>query len=240
MLDALEDYLGEGGRVMYIGGNGFYWVIACHPEKPRMIEVRKREARLARLAGAARRVLPRTTGERGGLWRNRGRAPQKLFGVGFAAEGFDRCVDYRRMPDSCDPRAAFIFEGIGDDEMIGDFGLVGGGAAGYEIDRYDLALGTPPERAAAGHEPRRALGQLPARVRGDHVQLPGPGRHATTPRCAPTWSTSRRASGGAVFSTELDRLVRLALAQQLRQQRLADHAQRARPLRLAGAAAAAG
>ncbi len=29
--------------------------------------------------------------------------------------------------------------------MIGDFGIVGGGAAGAEVDRYDLALGTPPD-----------------------------------------------------------------------------------------------
>ena len=34
------------------------------------------------------------------------------------------------------------FEGI-DDEVIGDFGLVGGGAAGLELDRADVALGTP-------------------------------------------------------------------------------------------------
>ncbi len=28
--------------------------------------------------------------------------------------------------------------------MIGDFGLIGGGAAGLELDRADYALGTPP------------------------------------------------------------------------------------------------
>jgi len=32
---------------------------------------------------------------------------------------------------------------VGDDEVIGDFGLVGGGAAGLELDRYDLEFGTP-------------------------------------------------------------------------------------------------
>ena len=31
MLDAWEDYLAPGGRVMYMGGNGFYWVICYHP-----------------------------------------------------------------------------------------------------------------------------------------------------------------------------------------------------------------
>jgi N,N-dimethylformamidase len=29
-------------------------------------------------------------------------------------------------------------------EVIGDFGLVGGGAAGLQLDRADYALGTPP------------------------------------------------------------------------------------------------
>ena len=85
-----------------------------------------------------------TTGERGGLWRYRGRAPQKLVGVGFAAQGFDRSTYFRRLPDSNDPRAAFVFDGV-EGEIIGDFGKFGGGAVGQEVDRYDLRLGTPPE-----------------------------------------------------------------------------------------------
>jgi N,N-dimethylformamidase len=47
------------------------------------------------------------------------------------------------MPGAKDPRAAWIFDGI-DDELIGDFGLSGGGAAGFELDRADVELGTPP------------------------------------------------------------------------------------------------
>lgn len=35
-----------------------------------------------------------------------------------------------------------MFEGI-DDELIGDFGILQGGAAGLEIDSVDHALGTP-------------------------------------------------------------------------------------------------
>lgn len=52
---------------------------------------------------------------------------------------------YERQPDSFDERAAFIFEGIGDEELIGDFPslVYGHGAAGFEIDRLDHALGTP-------------------------------------------------------------------------------------------------
>ena len=35
-----------------------------------------------------------------------------------------------------------MFDGI-DDEIIGDFGFSGGGAAGFELDRYDPHLGSP-------------------------------------------------------------------------------------------------
>src|SRR5688572_2530086 len=35
-----------------------------------------------------------------------------------------------------------IFEGI-EDEILGNYGLNGGGAVGYELDRADAALGTP-------------------------------------------------------------------------------------------------
>jgi N,N-dimethylformamidase len=37
-----------------------------------------------------------------------------------------------------------------DGEMIGDFGLAYGGAAGLELDRYDLNLGTPPHARILG------------------------------------------------------------------------------------------
>jgi N,N-dimethylformamidase len=145
MLDGIEDYLTVGGRLMYLGGNGFYWVTSYHPRKPHVIEVRKGEGGSRAWQARPGEYFHSTTGERGGLWRNRARAPQKLVGVGFAAQGFDHSTYYRRMPDSHDPSVEFIFEGISDDELIGDFGLSGGGAAGHELDRYDLTLGTPPD-----------------------------------------------------------------------------------------------
>ena len=73
-----------------------------------------------------------------------GTRPQKLTGVGFTSQGFDSSLPFRRLADSHDPRAAFVFEGVVDDELIGDSGLVMGGAGGYEIDRADSLLGTPP------------------------------------------------------------------------------------------------
>ena len=52
---------------------------------------------------------------------------------------------YRRQTDSFDPRAAFIFEGIGKDELIGAFPslVMNYGAGGFELDRVDYGLGTP-------------------------------------------------------------------------------------------------
>jgi N,N-dimethylformamidase len=47
------------------------------------------------------------------------------------------------LPASYEPGVAWIFEGV-DGEVIGDFGLSGGGAAGFELDRADRRLGTPP------------------------------------------------------------------------------------------------
>lgn len=143
MLNAIETYQQTGGRLMYMGGNGFYWVIAYHPENPGFIEVRKWGGTQSWKAQPGEYHLS-FTGELGGLWRNRGRAPQKIAGVGLIAQGFDVSSYYRRQPDSFDPRTAWIFEGVDGDELIGNFGLIGGGAAGLEIDIYDTDLGTPP------------------------------------------------------------------------------------------------
>ena len=41
MLDAVEVYLQNGGRLMYLGGNGFYWVTSLDPESQHTIEVRR-------------------------------------------------------------------------------------------------------------------------------------------------------------------------------------------------------
>ncbi len=61
----------------------------------------------------------------------------------MVAQGFDAGSPYRRTPASRNPRAEFIFEGV-EDEIIGDFGLMPGGVAGIEIDRFDPGRGSPP------------------------------------------------------------------------------------------------
>src|SRR5262249_630508 len=119
MLDALQAYLGQGGRLMYLGGNGFYWRTAFHAELPGVIEVRRTEGTRTWQAHPAELHLS-FTGEPGGLWRSSGRAPQGIVGVGFASEGFDANSYYLRTPESFDPRVRFIFDRIGRDERIGD------------------------------------------------------------------------------------------------------------------------
>jgi N,N-dimethylformamidase len=142
MLDAIERWLGGGGRLIYMGGNGFYWKVATHDAHLGIIEVRRGEAGTRCFEMPPGERHNQFDGEFGGLWRSNGRAPQRLVGVGFVAEGFDSCHWYERSDGSFDERAAFIFAGIGARERIGDFGVLGG-AAGLELDATDPALGTP-------------------------------------------------------------------------------------------------
>jgi len=143
MLDALENYLYDGGRFMYMGANGFYWVTTPDPED-RYIEIRRGDG-TSHWQGAPGEKHHSTTGEPGGLWRFRGRAPQRIVGTGFTAQGFDVASPFRRMPDSYDERVAFIFEGIGENELIGNHPslTLRFGAGGSELDRVDYALGSP-------------------------------------------------------------------------------------------------
>lgn len=143
MLDGLIWFLQRGGRLMYLGGNGFYWRVAFHNTLPGVLEVRRAEDGERTWIAEPGEYYMSFTGEYGGLWRRNGDAPNKLVGVGFTAQGFDTATYYRRNSDAENPRAKFVFAGV-NNEIIGDFGVGFGGAAGQEIDRYDRNLGSPP------------------------------------------------------------------------------------------------
>jgi len=199
MFDAFEAYQNGGGRHMYLGGNGFYWRIAFHPTRIGQIEIRRGDTGTRTWEGEAGENHLSFTGEPSGLWRSNGRPPQRLVGVGFDAQVFDRSSFYRRLPDSFDPQMTFAFEGIGPDERIGDFGLRLGGAAGLEIDRADRTLGSAPNIRVLATADQIGQGGLPTpeEFRTTHRGLTGD-QNARVRADIVFFETS---AGGAVFST---------------------------------------
>jgi len=199
MLDALQSFVEhDGGRIMYLGGNGFYWVTAFNPDDPRIIEVRRAHGTEAWSGEPGQQYLS-FTGEFGGLWRHRGRAPQKLVGTGFIAQGMDRSSYYRRNPDSFLPEVKWIMEGVGDDEKIGDFGLEQGGAAGLELDWYDPNLGSPAWAHVVASSEGHSRLMLEVRENGS-LTVPYMGGDLD-PNVRADIVYFKTASDGAVFST---------------------------------------
>lgn len=142
MLDAYENHVGKGGALMYLGGDGFYWVTTQFADMPHVVEVRKSEG-LRHWDACPGERYHASTGELGGIWRTRGRSANKLFGVGMGAHGWDnKAPGYQRSPRSYHEDVAWVFAGI-DEDVIGDFGLIMNGTSGDEIDRVDMRWGTP-------------------------------------------------------------------------------------------------
>ena len=194
-----NDNLARGGRLAYFGGNGFIWRCAFSEEWPGALELRRAEDGIRYRDEEPGEYWLEFTGEYGGLWRRLGMAPQALVGVGTVAVGFDRSGYYRRTPQSFDPRAAFIFEGIGKDELIGTFGIQGGGASGSEIDATDPLLGTPVHALviarSEGHSANTWL--VPDETGFHHSAMDG----IQNPRIRADMTFFETPSGGAVFST---------------------------------------
>lgn len=221
ILDAWEDYLVGGGRGMYVGGNGWYWVTAQHPTKPYLLEARRGESGDQSWKARPGEYHHSFTGERGGLWRNRARAPQKIFGSGYTAHGFSTSAPYFLLPDAQDPRVGWMFEGVRNQQKIGTAGLVGDGAVGQEFDRYDLSLGTPPQSlllgSSYGHTKYDGLvpedqystsphtnGEEHPLVRGDLVFYTTPAGGGMFAASSMTWATSLAVDG---FDNDVSRVM---------------------------------
>ena len=172
MLDALHAYLEEGGRLMYLGGNGFYWVTPMDPSgrtdrgargatAPSAWQGAPGESHHALDRRARRAVaLPRPPAA-AALRRRLHRAglrPQLAVPADARQLRPARRVHLRRHRRRRDHRRLPVARARS-------------GAAGLEIDRVDYALGTPPHTLLLAAVVR-ALRHLPARGRGDqHVQL---------------------------------------------------------------------
>lgn len=198
MLDALQGYLDGGGRLMYLGGNGFYWVTCVPPDGTHVIEVRRGVAGTRAWESEPGEEHHAFTGERGGLWRHRGRAPNALVGVGFGAQGWsDPSPGYHRTQASRDPAVSWIFDGVRRD-VIGDHGLAMNGAAGDELDRFDVGLGSPAHAvvlaSSRGHDRQYVV------AHEDLLQTTGDVTGETNEQVRADLTYFETASGGAVFS----------------------------------------
>ena len=194
IMDSIQTYLETGGRFMYMGGNGFYWRSAVSQHFPGAIEVRRGRTGTRPWASPVGEEYHQFTGEKGGQWRELGKPPQQLFGVGFIAQGYGPSY-YRVMDDTRNSRAAFILEGV-DGEIVGDFGVFGG-AAGEEIDRVDPDHGTPDHAIVLARSENHGPGMLYAideMTATQPLEIYAPMTHADV-------VFFETAGGGAVFAT---------------------------------------
>lgn len=198
MVEALQGFTDRGGRLMYLGGNGFYWVVSFNDDMPGIMECRRSEAGIRPWEPGHGQFYHGFTGEYGGLWRRNDHPPNHLCGVGMTSQGFDVSEPYVLGPDARDPRVEFIFEGI-ESDVIGDFGLAGGGAAGLEVDRADPNQGTPAHALVLGSSVRHTDIYL---MTPEDLLDPTPdwtGTQAEIIRADLTFFETT--GGGAVFST---------------------------------------
>ena len=197
MLDALQSHLDDGGSLMYLGGNGFYWVTSQDPDRPNVLEVR-RTAGIRTWEIQPGEQHHSTTAEPGGLWRWRGRGPNKLVGVGMCSQGWDsKAPPFERSLVSYEPQYEWIFDGV-DGSLIGDTGLIMNGGSGDELDRCDYSLGSPLETVVLATSRRHTdFYQLAV----EDVLMLGPGLGGA--ECEDVRSDMvllEQPSGGAVFS----------------------------------------
>lgn len=131
-FDALERWVRRGGRMLYLGGNGFQTRVSFDKERPWITENR----RIEHWGGhwptmiAERRLA--ADGDLGGYLARGGRTALDLLGVESVTMGFDESRPFGRLTDA-DPRTAFVFEGVGK-QLIGDHGRIGGAVVGQEWD----------------------------------------------------------------------------------------------------------
>lgn len=156
IFDAVEQYIGDGGRLIHLGGNAFYFVTSVFAEEPHVVEVRRGYAGTIPWQSPPGEVRHAATGEPGGLWRWRGRSAHRLLGTGTAAVSFGEGRPYVREPVSRDRAFAWIFEGA-DPSVIDARAALLGGPSGFEVDAMRADLGTPGDTVrlatASGFDP---------------------------------------------------------------------------------------
>lgn len=148
MLDSGVSWVGGGGRLMYMGGNGFNSNVAFDAKRPWIIENRRVELWEADDEWRVARAHNSVDGERGGAFPASGRRPAALIGVESATMGFDRSYPYHLTEARHRPDVAFASEGIAGPVLgaRGDNGGVVGqewdNAAGIDLGPGHVILGS--------------------------------------------------------------------------------------------------
>ncbi|MFJ5956668.1 N,N-dimethylformamidase beta subunit family domain-containing protein [Paenarthrobacter sp. NPDC092416] len=140
--NAIEAYVERGGRLMYLGGNGFYWVTSFDGPHTHTLECRRGYSGVRNWTSHPAEVHHSSTGELGGQHLHTGRTSRSLLGVASSAAGWGKASGYTRTEASRGSDVSFAFDGI-DDTTLGNFGLILDGAAGDEVDSADFHGGTP-------------------------------------------------------------------------------------------------
>jgi N,N-dimethylformamidase len=112
-----------------------------------VLEIRRAEGGIRAWASEPGEYYHQLDCSYGGMWRRNGTAPQVVGGVGFAVQGDFEGSYYKRTPASKDGELTWLFDGVDGvgGERLGNYGLSGGGAAGFELDQASLELGTPDD-----------------------------------------------------------------------------------------------
>ena len=131
-FDALAQFQGNGGRVMYLGGNGFQSRVTFNPDRPHIMESRRVPYWKSRHVTASAEHHLASDGILGGHLSAIGCEARLLVGVETATMGFDESVPFWRVSDLPDA-VSFVFRDVHSDR-IGGFGLIGGGVVGQEWD----------------------------------------------------------------------------------------------------------
>ena len=131
-FDALGSWIQRGGRMLYLGGNGFQTRVSFDRHRPWITENRRVEHWGGHWPTMAAEQRLASDGDPGGYLSRTGRSTLSLLGVESVTMGFDESRPYRRLRDA-DPRTAFVFEGV-EDAVIGEHGRIGGAVVGQEWD----------------------------------------------------------------------------------------------------------
>lgn len=192
MESAYRAFAAGGGSIAYLGGNGFAGTVAFRGD---LMELRRSSLEAGRTwDGPVGEQAFAINNEPSGHLRSRGRGEFSLTGVAISLMGFDPGRPFERVEESYHPDHAWLFEGV-EAKTFGEYSIVLGAAAGYEVDATDQRMGTSPDTRVVAratgfpdtfyHDPSRWYA-------GGELEMAGR-------RCA-EMTVRYLASGGLIFS----------------------------------------